>query len=232
MKRVKLAPEDPLSTYVEAKLTRHQYNVVKSKDILVFPSYKVIQLAKKDYYTNKDGITVNEISAEVKLQELLNHTVSRLVESQRQVIESQKNFCNLHLITKWGFDGSSGHSRYKQRLHSPSEDDASVFITLLVPLRLISGDPEGHHVILWQNPRSSSIRFCRPIRFQLKHETSEIAKKEKEYMDQQIQSLVPSTINLTNLNIKINHILLFTMMEKYVIQSQKQHLVRNVPYVV
>jgi len=67
------------------------------------------------------------------------------MQTQHEVIEGQENLQKLCLITKWGFDGSSDHSEYKQKFVSSSTNDASIFSSSLVPLRLISGDPDYHH---------------------------------------------------------------------------------------
>ena len=60
----------------------------------------------------------------------------------------------LELISKWGFDGSSGQSNYKQGYMDKQIDDSSSI------LRVRSCPSK----IIWQNIRSSSTRFCHPIR--------------------------------------------------------------------
>jgi hypothetical protein len=99
-----------------------------------------------------------------------------------------KQLNKLFLISKWGFDGSSGLSQYKQKfddqrnLNNGNSSNASIFtsITSFVPTQLINGDPKlTNKTIIWQNPRPSSPRFCRPIRLQVCHETTEIAINEK-----------------------------------------------------
>ena len=65
---------------------------------------------------DSQGKEVSELSAEVDLQSLLDHTANRILESQREsdtlptgVLQNS----DVVLIGKWGFDGSSGHSQYK-----------------------------------------------------------------------------------------------------------------------
>ena len=65
----------------------------------------------------------------------------------------------------------------------------------------------------WQNPRPSSPRYCRSIRLQLIHETTDIIKSEKEYEDNKIGNLEKRTVLINDKTIKINHILLFTMID-------------------
>jgi len=61
-----------------------------------------------------DNITVNESHAEVELQNLLDHTATRILQLQKEVIYNiwADSVQNLILIGKWGFDG---HAEYKQK---------------------------------------------------------------------------------------------------------------------
>lgn len=114
---------------------------------------------------------------------------------------------NLYFISKWGCDGSSGMSEYKQRITDPNISYANIFLTSFVPVQLVSGDPS------WQNPRPSSPRFCRPIRIQFVHETTDITVKEVDYVESQISSLSETVINLLNGNVSIKHKMLLTMID-------------------
>lgn len=51
---------------------------------------------------------VTETCAEVRLQDLLNHTASRLCKYLEDVFENctSEELTNMELITKWGCDGS------------------------------------------------------------------------------------------------------------------------------
>lgn len=84
-----ISPEETLAMIVEAKLTRRQYSIIRSKAPLVFPSYKRVQKVKQNSYPTKSKITVTPTSAEVELQALLDHSISRLVEAQKDVFEVQ-----------------------------------------------------------------------------------------------------------------------------------------------
>ncbi|CAH0558613.1 unnamed protein product [Brassicogethes aeneus] len=152
-----------------------------------FPSYKILQDEKKKCYLN--NIRVSETSADVPLQALLNHTVERLITVQENVLLSLPNeeLSKLHLITKWGFDGSSGHSSYKQAFHGSEASDSSVFITTIVPLRLVCDPNSKNSKIIWQNPRPSSTRYCRPLKITFVKESKEISVAEKNRVDAEIQ---------------------------------------------
>lgn len=89
------------------------------------------------------------------------------------------------LYCKWGFDGSSDYSIHKQKSEVLQGD--SIFVTSLVPLRLV--DCTSDHII-WKNPKSSSIRFCRLIRIQWIHESEEVSKNEEQYINKQIKDLM------------------------------------------
>lgn len=69
--------EDALSVLVDAKLSRNKYEIVREKALEKFPSYKVVQTTKKMCYPK--SIEVTDTCASVPLQELLDHTMERLV---------------------------------------------------------------------------------------------------------------------------------------------------------
>ncbi|KAJ8926159.1 hypothetical protein NQ314_021502 [Rhamnusium bicolor] len=132
----KLQETEALSIFIDAALTREQYNKIRRKDLSRFPSYKKFQLAKKECYPKKEAIIVIEMSAEVKVQELLNHTILCISNVQEDVLKSQglDKLGKLCLITKWGFDGSN-QSEYKQKFTTnPEATDANIFIASLFPL--------------------------------------------------------------------------------------------------
>lgn len=74
-----------------------------------FPSYYLIAEAKKKLIPN--DIHVSETSAEVPLQNILDKTAHSILNMNDFQTEN-----DLILECKWGFDGSSGHSVYKQKL--------------------------------------------------------------------------------------------------------------------
>lgn len=212
---VPLSGEEALSTMVEAQLTTHQYKVVRSRDPKKFPAYKNVITAKRKCYP--ENIEVSETIAEVKLDSLLRHTAERLCQVQIEVLNRliPRQLKDLHLVSKWGMDGSSGQSLYKQRFDNPNVDDSSIFFTSLVPIKLVCGSPDlKDAIVIWQNPRPSSTRYCRPIKMQFVRETTEFTLTEKRSMDKQIEELEHSTIVLEDgLHISVKHRLLFTMID-------------------
>lgn len=65
---------------------------------------------------------------------------------------------------KWGFDGSSSHSIYKQRyLEDIDSTDSQMFLTSIELLQTITKRDNDLEDIIWENPHPSSTRFCFPI---------------------------------------------------------------------
>ncbi|CAH0551109.1 unnamed protein product [Brassicogethes aeneus] len=188
-KKIMLTPEKALSVIVEGGFTRHQYDIIIENDRDRFPSYKIVQEAKKGFYPAK--IEISSIRAEVCLQDLLNHTSERILILKKDILFKFDDYelSNLFLICKYGFDGSSGHREYKQKFENPGESDASAFVTWLVPLKLVNKDPSSSDPkqIIWHNPSSS--RYCRPIKLQFIRETTEVSLQEKLHIESQIDNL-------------------------------------------
>lgn len=173
----------------------------------VFPSYNCIVKSKKACYPSEEHILVTESRAEIDLQAILNKTAERLVEAQKKVITSVLPNSSFTLISKWGCDGSSGHSAYKQRFENSEDTDEYLFVYSFVPLRLIG---EGNNII-WQNPRPSSTMFCRPIKFLFAKETTELTKIETNKVLEQINDLEATFCDLGGSEISVKHKLLLTM---------------------
>jgi len=202
----KLSGEDALAVIVDAKLSRHQYNIIRMSAPDKFPSYKVVQESKKQCYPKPENIQVTSTSAEVSLQALLDHTVERLFLVQKPVIVllQENELDKFILYSKWGFDGSSGHSSYKQAFCNPEASDSAVFITSIVPLRLVNGDQ-----IIWQNPRPASTRYCRPIKIEFIKESTDTSIAEKEKLQSQINSIV----TFDNKSFIVTHNLILAMVD-------------------
>jgi hypothetical protein len=184
--------DQALAMIIEGKFTTSQYNLIrlqtKEMGCDIYPSYKCVVEAKKRCYP--DTIEIMDDRAEVSLQSLLNHTASRLIQICDPVSISLDTSKHLELIVKWGFDGSSGQSRYKQNTSTASKiSDENFFATWLVPLQLRSQDENTF--VLWTNPHPSSVRYCRPLRFQFLKETTAVIKSEEKYVTSQINQLMP-----------------------------------------
>lgn len=76
----------------------------------------------------------------------------------------------------------------------------------MVPISLTD---ESTEEVIWKNVRTSSTRFCRPIRLQWLHETSDVSKSEEMYIQKQIDELQP----YVNDNCTVKFSLLLTMID-------------------
>lgn len=128
-------PDQAVSLYIELNFSRNKYqqlrNACLAQSSKLFPSVKKLNKARKECYPTEKFI-VSKDSAEIKLQALLHHTVERIIKSQIDVIDrlSEEQLENLTLFGKWGLDGSSGHSIYKQELEF-DKSDQKIFLLLL-----------------------------------------------------------------------------------------------------
>lgn len=118
------------------------------------------------------------------MQELLNHTSERLVLYLNLNYEASDNKC-FELYVKYGFDGTA-LVPYKQRWQNNASSDEHLLCTSLVPLQLRDVDTGE---IVWKNPRPSSPKLCRPIKFEFVKETKAVIQKEEEYLNDQIDIL-------------------------------------------
>lgn len=117
---------------------------------------------------------------------------------------------HLTLISKWGCDGSN-QTQFKQKFANTGEDDANIFLSSLVPVRMVVFINGETRKIVWQNPVPSSVRFCRPIRARFIHETKDITKEEITYIEEQARNITETT-GLED-SVKINHTILLTMVD-------------------
>lgn len=204
---VLLTPGQALSMLIEAKLSRDQYDTIRryvTEDVL--PSYKAVQKEKIKCYP--ENLTVNEVTAEVSMQSLLNHTVERISSSQKDVFNNS-SCSEITLYSKVGFDGSSGHSEYHQRFANTTDaDDKFVFITCLVPLKLSSTSN-----VFWKNPCPSSPRYCRPIKITFEKETGTLINRENASIQLQLNELVPTKVIIENREYIVKHQLILSMVD-------------------
>lgn len=217
---VTLSADAALSYLVDRKMSKNDYQALRSLSIgqhcRMVPPYSKVAEAKKLCYPPQTAITITESKAEVQLQALLDHTVQRIILLQREVISSiaDENVKKMSLICKWGCDGSSGQSAYKQRFEDDSISDSNVFFTSVVPLQLVSVDRKSNaKIVIWKNPRPSSPRFCRPLRLQFLHENTESTVNEERYINDQIKALVPYETIVNQNEISVEFKMMLTMID-------------------
>ncbi|EFN81220.1 hypothetical protein EAI_02629, partial [Harpegnathos saltator] len=110
-------PEEALGLMIDMKLSKTAYKLMlqgaRQRNANIYPSYEKVLAANENCYPPKNCITVTETSAEVTLQAFLDVTCKRILELQSVVVpNTPAEEINLTLISKWGFDGSSGQARY------------------------------------------------------------------------------------------------------------------------
>lgn len=93
----------------------------------------------------------------------------RIISSITAMKKFQEIDCeDFVLHSKWGMNGASGQQNFKQQWSIKNDkdsdatylNDSTVFVISYVPLILSSDN------ILWKNDRPSSVRYCRPIKFE------------------------------------------------------------------
>jgi len=214
-KPIPFTPDEALAFFVQNKLTKQQYiNIrlsAKERNADIYPSYDIIIEAKKKCYP--DNCIISETCCEIKLQDLLNHTSKRIFKIQNINI-NESHFERFEIIYKWGCDGSNEQSMYKQIYSSPTLAlDSDLFLFSLVPLELFCFNDKKERLTIWQNNRTSSTRFCRPIKFEFKKETAETTLFEVKSIEDQIKHLTASVIMVDDTEIAVTHTLLFTMVD-------------------
>jgi hypothetical protein len=205
-----------LSIKIKSKMSRDSYNSVRevvndNRGVSILPSYYKIKATKTRTYPLELAMCITETSAIVTLQALLDHTASRLLEVQSDVIQSldESITSNITLYIKWGFDGSSA-AEYKQQFSESDSSDTNILFTSIVPIRMRSLDDE---IIIWNNPRPSSTRYCRPLRLQFAKETVQSTLSEKTIVENQIANLKSFNTVLKDGNIEVHYQLYFTMID-------------------
>lgn len=177
-----------LSLYMDMTLTKKKYQMLRyfnKKNQISnekFPEYGQIFAAKTDCYPA--NIDVSDCCASVPVQNLLDHTVFRLICSLSTDELQKINNKDMVLKCKWGMDGASGQQRFKQNFQNESTSDNSVFSVMMVPLELcVSNQP------VWINRQSNSTRLCRVISFEFVKETKNHTLQTFDIIQKQINSL-------------------------------------------
>lgn len=214
----KMTPDQALAIFVDTKMTKTQYNRIKENskqfNADIYPNYNKLLEAKKGCYPA--GILTDEITAEVPLQGLVDHTLNRLAIAQVEVlnhIDQNHTISSIQAWFKWGCDGAAGQSRYKQRFTNKDDDDSFLFSISMVPLRIIVQNDKHEEIIVFQNPTTSSTNYCRPIKIIFKQEKEAFVKHEIQNIKNQIALLQPSPIKIGEYVYNCTCVLSLTMID-------------------
>lgn len=196
---VPFTANEAVNFIMDANITSQVYQGIrlacKAKEAELFPTYRHVGTAKLLCYPKT--IQVNQTGAQIPLQSLLNHTAERLLDLSKHIIRRIKpttGRLKVNLSVKWGYDGSSGSSEWRQRFLTDSirdNTDADLFCTSLVPLSVKNSDNT-----LWVNPTPASVRMCRPLSVQLGKETPELAFEAQAKIENQIRDLQPVIVTV------------------------------------
>jgi hypothetical protein len=203
-KKKTIDQDHTLALCTSLNLSKWKYSCLRKilidYDVSVFPCYQLLLEAKKRCYP--EHIEITERGAKVPLQALLDLTVKRILQVVGAPVDSSTD--GLKLISKWGFDGASSQSTYKQKSEDTDFNDSSVFMSSLVPLKLVS-----NHSTIWENPKPSSTTFCRPIKFEFCKETAEYVKQEEAALKEEIDNITSTKWA----GLEISHDLHMTMID-------------------
>ena len=203
--------EQAVAHILDCKLTRNAYQIarntfIKMKNLGYPPFYRVLE-AKKACYPN--NLSIKGHCAEVPLQSLCNHTVERLCKYLDLILSqlSDVELTQLRLYFKYGSDGSSSQSNYKQKFVDENNhliDDSSIYVSSLVPLQLVTIKVDGSiGKIVWENDKPSSPMYCRPIRIRYAKEATELILQEKNILEEQIANIQSHSFNILSSSVNV-----------------------------
>ena len=212
-----MSPEDALALKVSTDISDENYQKLRNAckklcNADIFPTLHEIREAKLKCYP--EDLAISEVSASSSVQNLLDHTVSRILETT----DLEKFFQNSssHIGTcriKAGFDGASSQSIYCQKYEVVDADEAikneeTLLQTAIAPLNITFGD-----ITLWKNKTPNSAKFCRPLKLEFAKETKEISINEEDLIKKQISELNPYSFELNGSKFLINFDIELTMLD-------------------
>ena len=227
----KITPACALGFLLNQNFTRAQYNAIraisKEKGADIWPSYKDIQSAKLE--CRPEGVEVTDHSAFVPLQQLLDHTVKRILEldqsiekNLQKIAEENDNQVTATLIFKYGFDGSGSHQRQMQPDRAGDHSEVkSLVATQLVPLQIFVNVEDTDQAI-WDCSRPNNPHTCRPLRLSFETENKETSVAENERLAAEIDNLEDYTVS-ENPKICISYQGLMTLVDGKVVSNLTNH---------
>ena len=204
-----MSPEQALAHMLDCRLSKNSYQLARNTFVEMknpgYPPYNIVVEAIKLCYP--ENISVMGHVAKVLFQSLCNHTAERLCKYLVEVIDSLS--CVEHgkfiLYFKYGSDGSSSQSNYKQKFIDEDGnpiDDSSVYVTSFVPLQLVTVTENGNvSKVIWTNDKPSSPMYCRPVSVKFAKETTEFIIQEQKNLKEQIDNIIPHTFNISSAHI-------------------------------
>ena len=188
---VMMSPEDALALKIQCDLSDSQYQLLRNASLKqnadIFPTLHNILDVKANCYP--EHIEITETSAKCSLQSMLDHTLSRIVKQDEDMMNEVGSGSTGTLYLKAGMDGASSQSIYNQRFEETDLEvgklnEESLFQTAVVPLKLVLNEKT-----VWVNSKPNSSHFCRPLHLQYKKETVEVTKAEEDRINEEARNL-------------------------------------------
>lgn len=206
-----LSVDEALNLFLDKNLSKRQYTGIKQclKKKTKLPPYLDLCDARKKCWPEEIEVTDTKVGTTVS--NLVEHTLSRIIEMQKdQIINHMNKNSNSHLsltfVMSCGMDGSTGFSNYNIAAADGSMvRDDSFFITMMVPLDLKDRNGYSH----WRNRSPQSVRFVRALSIECVKESIEHIKQVYKDLNDQINVLQVFQFTLEQNKILYVHVEIF-----------------------
>lgn len=148
--------EESLKLKMDLGISRNKYRCLKtSLKVKKLPSLLVNEKKIHNAEQNclPEGIIIRDDSARVNINDLITHTVKRILESQSKYedgVDDNKFIFEL----KWGLDGSHSGNEFNM---SDKVNNKYMIMSMMVPLKISST------TFNWINKKPNSNSMCRPV---------------------------------------------------------------------
>ena len=156
--------------WTQAKYKSHRKKS-KKRNAPVYPSWEEVMKAKEE--CTPPNIDFQERVVTVSMQDTMLHYMKKLMKDDGLVNRLKKmkgKNPNLvyEMVYKWGADGASQFSHYKN-----CKDDTSMFASNMVPTFIEAIDPTTEQSFnVWSNPFANSAYGVIPLRWAFEKETT------------------------------------------------------------
>ena len=223
----KHTPQEALAYMLTHNQTRQDYCDMKkacsAKGANIWPDYNQVLKAKTD--CRPKGIEVEETEAKVAMQDLLNHTASRIFNEDQDLkftLEglSARNNGELQITFyfKFGMDGCGSFNSFMQKDSTGKVRDLkSLMTSQMVPLQATAMVGEEIKIV-YSNSSPNSANSCRPIRLCFEREDKDSISREASRLQGEVSQLVPFIISdVPRIEVKFKG--LFTMVDGKVLNE-------------
>lgn len=183
-----------VNTYI--KIQKH----FKNRHHNILPSYYMIKPEK--YACHPANIKSSQLMVEAPLEDVLRHTVARLLLAYVDVLYRMyvsKQSISLTFVCSVGMDGSSEMGFFNsESLLNKNNNLLSTTLSYLLLYEKSSG------TFVFNNMQSSSTRSNRPVKLELTKETKDKCKQEFNRIKETFDSLGPLEFDIRGMNITVN----------------------------